>query len=157
MSWVTLHTVVGGGIYYACTLASNAAKLKFAWVRTIIASRVMVFLTAAVSVALWNYSWNAQRFFDAFAKLRKVTQFHHVCLPARVEQHGFHCMNFYKICWIEIFRKKKSTEENKIHFIFSNFFPDNRIVYEIMWENVVQPESNRWQYNKGRLLCMLAI
>jgi hypothetical protein len=52
MSWVSLHT--GGTIYYACTriLASNAAELKFALVRTIITSNVMVFLTAAISVAL---------------------------------------------------------------------------------------------------------
>ena len=50
MSQVTLHT--GGTIYYACTLASNAAKLKFALVRTIITSNVMVFLTAAISVSL---------------------------------------------------------------------------------------------------------
>jgi hypothetical protein len=43
---------MAAGIYSACALASNVAKLKFASVRTIITSNVMVFLTAAISVAL---------------------------------------------------------------------------------------------------------
>jgi hypothetical protein len=35
----------------------------------------------------------------------------------------------------------KSCRENQnIHFIFSNFFPENRAVCEIMWKNVVEPE-----------------
>jgi len=28
----------------------------------------------------------------------------------------------------------------KIHFIFNNFFPENRAVYEIMWKNIVDPD-----------------
>jgi len=26
------------------------------------------------------------------------------------------------------------------HFVFSNFFPENRAVYEIMWKNMVEPD-----------------
>jgi len=35
----------------------------------------------------------------------------------------------------------KSCRENQnTHFIFNNFFfPENRVVYEIMWKNIVQP------------------
>jgi len=33
----------------------------------------------------------------------------------------------------------KSCTENQItHFVFSNFSPENRTVYEIMWKNVVE-------------------
>jgi hypothetical protein len=68
--WLNRHSLLHvmsyfahwGTIYYACALASNAAKLKFASVRTIISSNVMVLLTTAISVALWNYPRNAQRF-----------------------------------------------------------------------------------------------
>jgi hypothetical protein len=31
-------------------------------------------------------------------------------------------------------------EEIKTDFIFSNFFPENRAVYEIMWKNIVEPD-----------------
>jgi len=36
----------------------------------------------------------------------------------------------------------KSCRENQnTHFVFSNFFFENRAVYEIMWENIVQPDG----------------
>ena len=36
----------------------------------------------------------------------------------------------------------KSCRENQnTHFMFSNFFPENRTVYEIMSKNVVEPEG----------------
>jgi hypothetical protein len=31
-------------------------------------------------------------------------------------------------------------ENRNTHFVFSNFFPENRAVCEIMWENMAQPE-----------------
>ena len=35
----------------------------------------------------------------------------------------------------------KSCKKNQnTHFVFSNFFPENRAVYEIMWENVVEQD-----------------
>jgi len=34
---------------------------------------------------------------------------------------------------------KSCTENQKTHFKFSIFLPENRAVYEIMWENVVKP------------------
>jgi hypothetical protein len=34
----------------------------------------------------------------------------------------------------------KCRENQNTHFLFSNFFPENRAVYEIMWKNVVEPE-----------------
>jgi len=37
--------------------------------------------------------------------------------------------------------EKKICRENQItHFMFNNFFPGNRGVYEIMWKNVVDPD-----------------
>jgi len=32
----------------------------------------------------------------------------------------------------------KVVEESKTHFVFDNFFFENRAVYEIMWKNIVQ-------------------
>jgi hypothetical protein len=34
----------------------------------------------------------------------------------------------------------KVLEKIKTHFMFNNFFPENRAVYEIMWKNMVQPD-----------------
>jgi hypothetical protein len=54
----------------------------------------------------------------------------------------------------------KSCRENQnTNFIFSNFFSENRAVYEIMWKNMVESEGHRWQYNtvqkKLRFECWL--
>jgi hypothetical protein len=32
-------------------------------------------------------------------------------------------------------------EKIKTHFVFNSFFPENRTVYEITWENMVQPDK----------------
>jgi len=37
-------------------------------------------------------------------------------------------------------------EKMKIHFTFSNFFFENRAVYEIMGKQFVKPEGRRWQF-----------
>jgi hypothetical protein len=34
----------------------------------------------------------------------------------------------------------KSCREIKTHFMFNNFFPGNRNVYEIRWKNTVEPD-----------------
>jgi len=34
---------------------------------------------------------------------------------------------------------KSRRESQNTHFMFNNFFSENRVVYEIMWENIVQP------------------
>jgi hypothetical protein len=36
--------------------------------------------------------------------------------------------------------KIKVIEKTKTRFIVSNFFPENRAVYEITWKNMVEPE-----------------
>jgi len=36
---------------------------------------------------------------------------------------------------------KSCTKHKNTHFIFINFFPQNRAVYEIMWKNVVEPNT----------------
>ena len=38
----------------------------------------------------------------------------------------------------------KSCRENQnTHFVFSNFFFENRAVYEIMWKHIVEPEGSQ--------------
>ena len=34
----------------------------------------------------------------------------------------------------------KFVEKIKTHFVFSKFFSANRVVYEIMWKNSVEPD-----------------
>jgi hypothetical protein len=35
----------------------------------------------------------------------------------------------------------KVIEKTKTHFMFSNFFPEKRVVYGIMRKNMVQPDN----------------
>jgi hypothetical protein len=42
----------------------------------------------------------------------------------------------------------KVVEISKTHFVFSNFFPENLAVYEIMWKDIVQrgvPQMTAWR------------
>jgi hypothetical protein len=39
----------------------------------------------------------------------------------------------------EIFQAK-IVENQNTHFMFSDFFSENRAVYEIMWKNMVEPD-----------------
>jgi len=32
----------------------------------------------------------------------------------------------------------KVAEKINTHFMFNNFFPENRVVYEVMWKNTVE-------------------
>jgi hypothetical protein len=34
----------------------------------------------------------------------------------------------------------KVVEKIKKHFLLNNFFPENRAVYEKMWENLLEPD-----------------
>jgi len=39
-----------------------------------------------------------------------------------------------------MFQKKKPCSENQnTHFMFNNFIPENRTVYDITWKNIVEP------------------
>jgi len=46
---------------------------------------------------------------------------------------------------------KSCGENQNTCFMLENFSSENRAVYEIMWENVVQPD--RTQYNTAHALC----
>ena len=46
-------------------------------------------------------------------------------------------------------------EDQNTHFVFSDFFFENRAFYDIMWKNMVRPTGHRWQYNTARAHCML--
>ena len=35
---------------------------------------------------------------------------------------------------------KRCREDNDTHFKFSNFLPQNRAVYDLVWKNTVQPD-----------------
>ena len=43
---------------------------------------------------------------------------------------------------------KSCREKQNTHFVFSNFFPENLAVYEIMWKDIVQrdmPQMTTWR------------
>jgi hypothetical protein len=47
-------------------------------------------------------------------------------------------------------RQAKVVEKINTHFTFNNIFPENRIVYDTMWKNVVQPE----QATDNNIMCI---
>jgi len=46
-------------------------------------------------------------------------------------------------------------EKIKTHILYSIFFSENYVVYEIMWKSVLEPDRPRWQYNTAHADCML--
>jgi hypothetical protein len=44
---------------------------------------------------------------------------------------------------------KSCREIPNTHFMFNNFFSENRAVYEIMWKNTVEPERPQISIQNG--------
>jgi hypothetical protein len=54
------------------------------------------------------------------------------------------------------FSEKNFVENTKnTHFVFTNFFPEDRAVYEIMWENTVQPDRSHMTTWRMRIACWI--
>jgi len=49
----------------------------------------------------------------------------------------------------------KVVEKIKTHFMFNNFFPENRAVYEIMWKNTVEPSRSQMTIWRMRIACWI--
>ena len=50
----------------------------------------------------------------------------------------------------------KSCRENQnTHFVFNNFFSDNRAVYDITWKNMVQPGRPQMKIWRMRIACRI--
>jgi hypothetical protein len=49
----------------------------------------------------------------------------------------------------------KVVEKIKTHFLFSNFFYENRAVYEIMWENIVERGRSQMAIWRMRIGCWI--
>ena len=47
------------------------------------------------------------------------------------------------------------TENQNTHFMFNNFFPENRAVYEIMLKNTAQPERPHMRLRRMRIACWI--
>jgi len=51
---------------------------------------------------------------------------------------------------------EESCRENQnTHFVFNNFFFENPTVYEIMWKNIVEPESPQMKIWRMRISCWM--
>ena len=50
----------------------------------------------------------------------------------------------------------KRCKENETHFKFSNFFPENRAVYEIMSKSVVEPKRPQIRIWRMRYACWVS-
>jgi len=46
-------------------------------------------------------------------------------------------------------------ENQNAHFKFSNFFSENRAVYEIMWKNIVEPGRPQMAIRRMRITCRI--
>jgi hypothetical protein len=45
----------------------------------------------------------------------------------------------------------------KTHFVFSKFFfPENRVVCEIMWKNIVQPDMTQMTVRRMHIACWIS-
>jgi hypothetical protein len=51
--------------------------------------------------------------------------------------------------------KKYSRGNKNTHFILSDFFFENRAVYELMWKNVVQPDMQQMTVWRMRIACWI--
>ena len=49
----------------------------------------------------------------------------------------------------EMFLDKSCRENQNTHFMFSNFFPENRTVYEVMSKNIVETEAPQMTTQHG--------
>jgi hypothetical protein len=49
----------------------------------------------------------------------------------------------------------KVVEKTKVHFLCSITFSENRAVYEIMWKNMVEPDSPQMTINMAHAHYML--
>ena len=50
---------------------------------------------------------------------------------------------------------KTCTANQNTHFVFSNFFPQNRAFYEIMWENIVERGRPQMAVWRMRIACWI--
>jgi len=50
---------------------------------------------------------------------------------------------------------KSCKESQNTHFVFSNFFPENRAVCEIMWKNMVEPDRPQMTVWRMRIACWI--
>ena len=50
---------------------------------------------------------------------------------------------------------KNYRENQNTHFVFSNFFPENRAVHEIMWKNTVERSSPQMTIRRMRIACWI--
>ena len=48
---------------------------------------------------------------------------------------------------------RRCTENQNTHFVFSNFFPQNRTIYEIMWKNIVERGRPQMAIWRMRIAC----
>jgi hypothetical protein len=61
------------------------------------------------------------------------------------------------ISWLILLRMRfvpdRRTENQTTHFILSNFFLEDRVVYEIMWKNIVEPGRPQVTIRRMRFAC----
>ena len=50
---------------------------------------------------------------------------------------------------------KLCRQNQNTHFMLSNFFHENRAVYEIMWTNIVQPDRPQMTIRRMRIACWI--
>jgi hypothetical protein len=48
---------------------------------------------------------------------------------------------------------KSSRGNQNTHFMFNNFFSENRAVYEMMWKNMVEPDRLQTTTRRMRFAC----
>jgi hypothetical protein len=50
---------------------------------------------------------------------------------------------------------KNCSKTGNTHFMFNNFFSENRALYKIMWKNIVEPDGAQMTIWRMRLACWI--
>jgi hypothetical protein len=100
-------------------------------------------ITVQVQVqVLDGLSWNII-FEYSFHNLSKKFDFHNnltrITGTLHEDQFTFSIISRSFLLRMRNISDRSCRENRNTHFIFSNFFPENRTVHEIMWKHIVQP------------------
>ena len=105
-----------------------------------------------------GFSWNVKDFF--FENMSRKFKFHYnltiITGTLHEYQHTFIILSPSLLLTIRNVSGQCCREDQNTHFVFSNFFfSENRVAYEIMWKNIVQPNRPRITKWLMRIACWI--
>jgi len=143
---------------------TNRFKVTVRWIYVFLGSFVqlrklsisfVISVYLSVRLSVWNNSAPAIRNFlkfDIWVFLEKIFEKIKVWLKSNKNNGYFTRRHTFLIISRSFLLRMRSASEKSYrkyqdkHFMFDKFFLENRVLYEIMWKNIVEPAGHRWQY-----------